>query len=90
MGVNAGKKVVKSQTITTTLASAGHVLDGADAELVLNPLRLAFETKNIKVIELALDCLHVCTFLYDCTSLLRFGIFAVFCACMYMKGIFAP
>lgn len=32
---------------------------GADGELVLNPLRLAFETKNIKVVELALDCLHV-------------------------------
>ena len=62
-GEHAGKQVVKSQTIATTLASAGHVLDGADAELVLNPLRLAFETKNIKVVELALDCLHVCPFL---------------------------
>ncbi|KAL7148741.1 hypothetical protein ABFS83_06G199500 [Erythranthe nasuta] len=31
---------------------------GAEGELVLNPLRLAFETKNIKVVELALDCLH--------------------------------
>lgn len=58
VGEHAGKQVGKSQTITTTLASAGHVLDGADAELVLNPLRLAFETKNIKVVELALDCLH--------------------------------
>ncbi|KAL1806265.1 hypothetical protein ACET3Z_029333 [Daucus carota] len=58
VGEHAGKQVVKSQTIATTLASAGHVLDGADAELVLNPLRLAFETKNIKVVELALDCLH--------------------------------
>ena len=42
------------------LANAGHVLQGADAEIVLNPLRLAFDTKNLKVLELALDCLHVC------------------------------
>lgn len=41
------------------LANAGHTLWGAEAELVLNPLRLAFETKSIKVVELALDCLHV-------------------------------
>lgn len=41
------------------LANAGYTLSGAEAELVLNPLRLAFETKNIKVVELALDCLHV-------------------------------
>ncbi|KAL7194094.1 hypothetical protein ACSBR2_025688 [Camellia fascicularis] len=45
-------------TITTALANAGHTLEGAEADLVLNPLRLAFETKNMKVIELALDCLH--------------------------------
>ncbi|XP_057506724.1 brefeldin A-inhibited guanine nucleotide-exchange protein 5 isoform X2 [Actinidia eriantha] len=45
-------------TITTALANAGHALEGAEAELVLNPLRLAFETKNVKVLELALDCLH--------------------------------
>ncbi|KAL8122263.1 hypothetical protein AgCh_018854 [Apium graveolens] len=53
-----GKQVGKSPTITAALASAGHVLDGDDSELILNPLRLAFETKNIKVVELALDCLH--------------------------------
>lgn len=46
--------------ITKTLANAGHSLEGAEMELVLNPLRLAFETKNPKVIELALDCIHVC------------------------------
>lgn len=61
------QKVGKSPTITAALASAGHVLDGADLELVLKPLRLAFETKNIKVVELALDCLHVCPFcIYPC------------------------
>lgn len=53
-----GKQVGKTATITTALANAGHILEGADAELVLNPLRLAFETKNVKVLELALDCLH--------------------------------
>nr|GMC77339.1 brefeldin A-inhibited guanine nucleotide-exchange protein 5 [Ipomoea batatas] len=47
-----------SKTLITTLANAGHTLSVAEAELVLNPLRLAFETKNIKIMELALDCLH--------------------------------
>ena len=46
-------------TITTALANAGHALEAAEAELFLNPLQLAFETKNVKVLELALDCLHV-------------------------------
>ncbi|KAG8380377.1 hypothetical protein BUALT_Bualt06G0009100 [Buddleja alternifolia] len=45
-------------SITKVLANAGHTLGGAEAKLVLNPLKLAFETKNIKVAELALDCLH--------------------------------
>ncbi|KAL6565308.1 hypothetical protein OROGR_002259 [Orobanche gracilis] len=47
-----------SGSITTLLANAGHTLGEAEAELVLNPLRLAFETKIVKVVELALDCLH--------------------------------
>ncbi|KAL4585943.1 hypothetical protein LXL04_010570 [Taraxacum kok-saghyz] len=50
--------VVSSGSVKTTLASAGHSLEGAESELVLSPLRLAFETKNPKVLELALDCLH--------------------------------
>uniref|UniRef100_A0A7C8YZZ3 Mon2/Sec7/BIG1-like dimerisation and cyclophilin-binding domain-containing protein n=1 Tax=Opuntia streptacantha TaxID=393608 RepID=A0A7C8YZZ3_OPUST len=45
-------------SIATTLSTAGHTLEGAQAELVLNPLRLAFETKNTKIVECALDCLH--------------------------------
>ncbi|KAL6580183.1 Brefeldin A-inhibited guanine nucleotide-exchange protein 5 [Orobanche minor] len=45
-------------SIRMVLSNAGHTLSGAEAELVLNPLRLAFETKNTKVVELALDCLH--------------------------------
>ncbi|GJV64071.1 brefeldin A-inhibited guanine nucleotide-exchange protein 5, partial [Tanacetum coccineum] len=45
-------------SLKTTLGSAGHALEGAESELVIKPLRLAFETKNPKVIELALDCLH--------------------------------
>lgn len=53
----ANKPVLKG-SITTALSNAGNTLDGAEAELVLNPLRLAFETKNVKVVELALDCLH--------------------------------
>ncbi|CAH9130093.1 unnamed protein product [Cuscuta epithymum] len=47
-----------SKTITTALANAGDTLSVSEAELVLNPIRLAFETKNIKITELALDCLH--------------------------------
>lgn len=48
----------QSGTIVTALAQAGNTLSQAQAELVLNPLRLAFETKNGKIMELALDCLH--------------------------------
>ncbi|KAG0481490.1 hypothetical protein HPP92_012348 [Vanilla planifolia] len=44
--------------ITTVLSSAGHILQGTQTELVLQPLQLAFETKNIKLVEPALDCLH--------------------------------
>jgi guanine nucleotide-exchange factor len=45
-------------SINSILSSAGNTLEGAQAELILNPLRLAFETKNLKVMEPALDCLH--------------------------------
>lgn len=34
-------------------------------ELVLKPLRLAFETKNLKIFDAALDCLHVCFCIVD-------------------------
>ncbi|KAJ4835000.1 Brefeldin A-inhibited guanine nucleotide-exchange protein 5 [Turnera subulata] len=44
--------------MTAALASAGYTLEAAEAELVLNPLRHAFETKNLKILEPALDCLH--------------------------------
>ncbi|GMI89380.1 BFA-VISUALIZED ENDOCYTIC TRAFFICKING DEFECTIVE1, HOPM interactor 7 [Hibiscus trionum] len=47
-----------SGTITTALTNAGYTLEGAEVELVLNPLRLAFETNNLKILEPALDCLH--------------------------------
>ncbi|KAL3744597.1 hypothetical protein ACJRO7_013808 [Eucalyptus globulus] len=52
------KPAVAAGAMTAALASAGHTLGGAEVELVLNPLRLAFETKNLKVLEPALDCLH--------------------------------
>lgn len=48
-----------TKPITTSLSSAGHILEEVQAEVVLQPLRLAFETKNIKLMEPALDCLHV-------------------------------
>lgn len=65
---NARTEVDSGGSITKTLANAGHSLEGAEAELVLNPLRLAFETKNPKVIELALDCIHVCHSLFKSCS----------------------
>ncbi|XP_068664277.1 brefeldin A-inhibited guanine nucleotide-exchange protein 5-like isoform X2 [Aristolochia californica] len=52
------KSVQLSPNINALLSSAGNTLEGADAELVLQPLRLAFETKNVKLVESALDCLH--------------------------------
>lgn len=52
----------KTGTINISLANAGHTLGGAEVELVLKPLRLAFETKNLKIFDAALDCLHVCLF----------------------------
>ncbi|XP_068661146.1 brefeldin A-inhibited guanine nucleotide-exchange protein 5-like isoform X2 [Aristolochia californica] len=58
-GADHSEKPVKlSPNINALLSSAGCTLEGADAELVLQPLRLAFETKNIKLVESALDCLH--------------------------------
>lgn len=65
---NDGGKVAPREHISIVLGNAGHVLHGADAELVLSPLRLAFDTKNLKVLELALDCLHVCI-LFVCETL---------------------
>eukprot|EP00850_Spirogloea_muscicola_P004831 SM000021S06464 [mRNA] locus=s21:481229:489789:+ [translate_table: standard] len=40
------------------MAEAGHSLEGTEAELVVLPLRLAIQTKQSKLIETALDCLH--------------------------------
>lgn len=62
-----GRTTSSNVSARMVLANAGHTLSGTEAELVLNPLRLAFETKNTKVVELALDCLHVCChFLHNC------------------------
>ncbi|KAF4382922.1 hypothetical protein G4B88_010093 [Cannabis sativa] len=57
--IPVAKPVSISATISTVLASAGNTLEGSVAELVLSPLRLAFETKNLKILESALDCLHI-------------------------------
>lgn len=61
---HVGKPVGINGNITIALANAGYTLEGAEVELVLNPLRLAFDTKNLKVLEAALDCLHVCNFIH--------------------------
>lgn len=47
------------EAAAATMTEAGKTLEGSEAELVLLPLRLAFETKQAKFIEPALDCLHV-------------------------------
>ena len=60
---SVAKPAITTTTISTVLAKAGNTLEGAQAELVLNPLRLAFETKNLKVLEPALDCIHVGIFI---------------------------
>ncbi|KAL1552145.1 brefeldin A-inhibited guanine nucleotide-exchange protein 5-like isoform X1 [Salvia divinorum] len=39
-------------------SSSGSTTAVSDADLVLEPLKLAFETKNTKLVELALDCFH--------------------------------
>nr|PNR34997.1 hypothetical protein PHYPA_022896 [Physcomitrium patens] len=46
------------QSAAAALSEAGHMLDGSEADLVILPLRLAFETKQSKLMEPALDCLH--------------------------------
>lgn len=47
------------EAAAATMTEAGKTLEGSEAEVVLLPLRLAFETKQAKIIEPALDCLHV-------------------------------
>ncbi|KAK4564844.1 hypothetical protein RGQ29_006776 [Quercus rubra] len=51
-------EIESAGSVNAVLSSAGNTLEGPQAELVLNPLRLAFETKNLKLMEPALDCLH--------------------------------
>ncbi|XP_051120152.1 brefeldin A-inhibited guanine nucleotide-exchange protein 5-like isoform X2 [Andrographis paniculata] len=51
----AEKEEMESSSLSTN--SGGSIAE-AEAELALNPLRLAFQIKNIKVGELALDCLQ--------------------------------
>lgn len=53
------ESIETSMPVTTALASAGNTLEGSQSELLLQPLRLAFDTKNAKLLESALDCLHV-------------------------------
>jgi guanine nucleotide-exchange factor len=57
--VLAPAKPSTCQAAAATLAEAGHTLEGSEADLVILPLLLAFESKQSKLIETALDCLHV-------------------------------
>ncbi|CAI5948228.1 unnamed protein product [Closterium sp. NIES-64] len=45
-------------TAAAAMAEAGHSLEGVEAELILCPLRLAIESKQSRLMETALDCLH--------------------------------
>jgi guanine nucleotide-exchange factor len=56
--VLAPAKPSTCQAAAATLAEAGHTLEGSEADLVILPLLLAFESKQSKLIETALDCLH--------------------------------
>lgn len=60
-GIGGYEAQQKSANITAaaTMAEAGHSLEGGEAEIIINPIRLAIETKQSKLIEPALDCLHV-------------------------------
>lgn len=64
-------EIESAGSVNAVLSSAGNTLEGPQAELVLNPLRLAFETKNLKLMEPALDCLHVCMFVCYCLKCCR-------------------
>ncbi|KAH9575107.1 hypothetical protein CY35_01G094700 [Sphagnum magellanicum] len=52
------KAYLAATMAAATMAEAGNSLQGFEADLVLLPLRLAFETKEPKLVETALDCLH--------------------------------
>ena len=64
-------EIESAGSVNAVLSSAGNTLEGPQAELVLNPLRLAFETKNLKLMEPALDCLHVCMLVCYCLKCCR-------------------
>lgn len=60
----AMEHVTAATMAAATMAEAGNSLQGFEADLVLLPLRLAFETKEPKLVETALDCLHLGRNLY--------------------------
>ncbi|XP_024526680.1 brefeldin A-inhibited guanine nucleotide-exchange protein 5 isoform X3 [Selaginella moellendorffii] len=56
--VTSPKRRTSSQVAAATMAEAGGTLEVSEADLILLPLRLAIETKQPKLVETALDCLH--------------------------------
>lgn len=56
------------------MAEAGHGFDPSESNIILTPLRLALETKQSKLQETALDCIHVSTspsqYTGSCTGML--------------------
>lgn len=58
-GVQPPRKPSTGEGAAATMSEAGHSLQGSESDLVLLPLRLAFETRQPKLVEPALDCLHV-------------------------------
>lgn len=60
--VSGGEKNEGAESATKDVeptSSSGSTTAVSDADRVLEPLKLAFETKNTKLVELALDCFHV-------------------------------
>jgi hypothetical protein len=54
-----GRRQSAGEGAAATMAEAGHSLQGSESDLVLLPIKLAFETRQPKLVEPALDCLHV-------------------------------
>ncbi|GBG70096.1 hypothetical protein CBR_g5727 [Chara braunii] len=57
-GVPKSPKQGKGDAAAAGALQQGNSLDDEEVELATAPLRLAFETKNAKLVETALDCMH--------------------------------
>ncbi|CAM6125431.1 unnamed protein product [Calypogeia fissa] len=56
--IHPARRQSTGEGAAATMAEAGHSLQGSESDLVLLPLKLAFDTRQPKLVEPALDCLH--------------------------------